>query len=157
MRQWGDIFVDLLNCKLRLSVQLRPLHDPAELPPEPHCRIFLLGEDGRFPVAEFLNHAADAHPHEFEKLNALLDRCCRDGIPNNREKVRSLGDGLYEFKTGGGLRIFWFWDAGHMVICAHGILKKSQKTPPKDRKIARDRKAAYEAAKRKQQVEILPP
>ena len=136
-------------------MQLRPLHDPATLPPEPRCRVYLLGDAGRFPVAEFLAQAGGADPHEFRKLTALLDRCCRHGIPNNKEKVRPLGDGLHEFKTGGGLRVFWFWDAGRMVICAHGIVKKSNKTPPKDLKLARDRKAAYESAKRKNKIEIL--
>jgi len=53
--------------------------------------------------------------------------------------------------------VFWFWDAGQMVICAHAIVKKSRKTPQKHLQIAKQRMSAYKAAKKKNQVEILPP
>ena len=136
-------------------MQLRSLHEPSQLPREPQCRIYLLGDRNRYPVVEFLEQIGQSHPSELTKLLNLLDRSCEHGIPKNTEKVRNLGDGLFEFKTGGGVRVFWFWDEGRMVICAHGIVKKSRKTPKKDLKVARERQAAYQEAKKNKQIKIL--
>ena len=37
---------------------------------------------------------------------------------------------MFEFKTKGGVRVMGFWDEGLLIVCTHGFLKKSQKTPP---------------------------
>lgn len=116
----------------------------------------MLGDGKQWWAAEFLQEAATNHRDDFEKLSALLDRCIRNGMPVNEQKVRKLEgyDGLFEFKAG-CLRLFWFWDKGKVVICTHGIVKKSQETPKKDLKTAERRKKAYQAANKKNEIEIL--
>jgi len=51
------------------------------------------------------------------------------GPPENKEKCRHLEEGIYEFKTSGGIRVLWFWDEDRMIVCTHAFVKKQQKTP----------------------------
>ena len=55
------------------------------------------------------------------------------------ELFKKLGDFIWEFRTlynGKSYRLFSFWDKSEgretLVIATHGILKKTQKTPPKE-------------------------
>ncbi|MCH7226703.1 type II toxin-antitoxin system RelE/ParE family toxin [Haloferula sp. A504] len=139
-------------------MQLRRLPFPAEDSEEPRCRIFALGEDGKWPVADFLAQAAEDHVDDFSKLTALLIRSAEHGLPSNKQKVRQLKGcgGLKEFKAG-CLRLFFFHDKGRLVICTHGIVKKSQQTPQKDLKTATRRMKAYKAASKRNQVTIIEP
>ena len=117
-----------------------------------------MGEGKNWPVAEFLSTAATEYTHDFSKITALLEHCVCHGIPRNLQKARKLEgyDGLFEFKAG-CLRIFWFWDKGKMVICTHGIVKKSQKTPSGALETAEKRMKAFKEARKKNQIEILEP
>ena len=59
--------------------------------------------------------------------------------------VRSLGEGLWESRSGLRTRIariLFFIHAGEIVL-VHGFIKKTQKTPPEDRALALKRKNAY--------------
>ena len=53
---------------------------------------------------------------------------------------------IYEYIKG-RIRVFWFEDDDRVVICTHGILKKSQKTPRHEIDRAKRAKAAYMQAK----------
>lgn len=62
---------------------------------------------------------------------------------NNKELFKKLNEFIWEFRTlynGKSYRLFSFWDkTGEeetIVIGTHGILKKTQKTPPKEIKKA---------------------
>ena len=55
-------------------------------------------------------------------------------------------DGLYEFKTGGGLRLFCFFDGGQLIVCTHGLVKQRQKADPEEIKRAKNLKTDYETA-----------
>jgi phage-related protein len=117
----------------------------------------VLGDGKQWWAADFLEQAATYHENDFRKLLALLDHCVCNGMPTNEQKVRKLEgrfDDLLEFKAG-CLRLFWFWDKGKVVICTHGIVKKSQATPQKDLKTANERRKAYLAAKKNNEIKIL--
>ncbi|WP_372796436.1 type II toxin-antitoxin system RelE/ParE family toxin [Pontiella sp.] len=86
-------------------------------------------------------------PKELDKLNALLARTLEHGVPKNRQKCNTLGNGLFEFKTRGGLRLVWFWDEQKMIVCTHGFTKARPKTPRKEIEKALARKADYFEAK----------
>lgn len=58
---------------------------------------------------------------------------------NDNELFKKLNDFIWEFRTlynGKAYRLFSFWDKSGgqetLVIATHGILKKTQKTPPKE-------------------------
>ena len=48
----------------------------------------------------------------------------------------------------GRLRVFYFFDEGKVVVCTHGLVKKTQKTPKSDIKIDVRVREQYFAAKR---------
>ena len=59
---------------------------------------------------------------------ALLDRIAFKGPPKNTEISHQIKERLFEFIQG-RLRVLYFYDEGRIVICTHGFVKKSQKTP----------------------------
>ena len=62
------------------------------------------------------------------------------GMPH----TESLNDGLFELRVKGkeGIaRVFYCTLAGQRIIMLHGFIKKSQKIPPKELKLARERLA----------------
>jgi phage-related protein len=121
----------------------------------PACRIYLLADGPNCPAEDFLTTAANLQPDEFAKLTKLLDHSCDHGLPKNKQKVNTLGDGLFEFKTIGGLRLIWFWDANRIILCTHGFLKKRQTTPPGEPATAAKWKKAYETAKKTKQLKFI--
>lgn len=63
-------------------------------------------------------------------------------------------DQIYEYIKG-KLRVFWFEDEGRVIVCTHGILKKSQKTPKADIEKAKRIKGLYLKAKQDSRIELL--
>jgi phage-related protein len=69
---------------------------------------------------------------------------------NDDELFKKLNDFIWEFRTlynGKTYRLFSFWDKsyeqGALVVATHGILKKTQKTPPKEIKKAEEIRIQY--------------
>ena len=75
---------------------------------------------------------------------------------NDKELFKKLNEFIWEFRTlynGKSYRLFSFWDKTGgketLVVATHGILKKTQKTPPKEIKKAEDIRKQYLDNKRK--------
>lgn len=109
--------------------------------------LYALGDGHRIETIDFLEEMASKKTKELNKLNALIERSLEHGIPQNKQKCRTLGNGIFEFKTTGGLRLVWFWDEGQMIICTHGFKKTKQKTPRGQIERALAKKADYFEAK----------
>lgn len=69
---------------------------------------------------------------------------------NDRELFKKLNDFIWEFRTfynNKAYRLFSFWDKiggkETIVVATHGILKKTQKTPPKEIKKAEEIRKQY--------------
>jgi phage-related protein len=69
---------------------------------------------------------------------------------NDNDLFKKLNDSIWEFRTlynGKAYRLFSFWDNVNgkdtLVVATHGILKKTQKTPPKEIKKAEDIRTQY--------------
>ena len=69
---------------------------------------------------------------------------------NDSELFKKLNDNIWEFRTlynSKAYRLFSFWDTSAeqetLVIATHGILKKTQKTPPKEIKKAETIRKGY--------------
>ncbi len=79
---------------------------------------------------KFCQKIKDTQPAELSKLVRLWDDIARDGPPSNDQKFKDLPgtNGLYEIKTT-KLRVLCFWDEGSLIICTHGFIKTSNKTP----------------------------
>jgi phage-related protein len=106
-----------------------------------------LGDGKTVETVDFMDEMSARRAKEFKKLMALIDRSLEHGPPKNRQKCNSLGNGIWEFKTTGGLRLVWFWDEGRMIVCTHGFKKARQKTPPGEITRALARKSDYFEAK----------
>lgn len=119
-------------------------------------RILALGDENGCKLLEFMADEDVKRPAELAKLQRLLDRSAAEGPPHNKEKCRHLGNDLWEFKTGGGLRVIWFYDAGALIICTHGFEKQGQKTPRGEIRLALDLRDSYFEAKRLNQVREEP-
>jgi phage-related protein len=69
---------------------------------------------------------------------------------NDNELFKKLNDFIWEFRTlynNKAYRLFSFWDTINekqsLVVATHGILKKTQKTPPKEIKKAEEIRRQY--------------
>jgi len=77
-------------------------------------------------------------------------------VINDKEIFKKLTDFIWEFRThynGKAYRLFSFWDTtaekATLVIATHGILKKTQKTPPNEIKKAEHIRIQYLTQKEK--------
>ena len=93
-------------------------------------RVYTFGHDDDCPLFDFLERLERDDESEHAKFWALIQRIAEHGAPRNEQKCRFIPelDG-FELKTTGGVRVFAFYDRNRVVICSHGFLKKSQKTP----------------------------
>ena len=103
-------------------------------------------------------------PETIKFLEALDDKT-REKIYYNMRKVqfvndnelfKKLNDSIWEFRTSynsKAYRLFSFWDKikgkETLVVATHGILKKTQKTPPKEIKKADEIRKQYLSNKTK--------
>jgi phage-related protein len=111
------------------------------------------------PTLAFFQEQAHMRQREFDKLAALLTETAEKGPLHNDTKFKDLpgSDELYEFKTTGGLRLFCFWDDGSLIICTHGYIKGSQKTPKREIERAEQMRKAYLEAKKLNQLTHVEP
>ena len=85
------------------------------------------------------------------------------GPPRNSEASEYLRDKIFELREqvtrGGTLRVLYFYDDDHVVVCVNGVLKKKDKTPKTLIDAAVEKRTAYFDAKAKKQLAIvdLPP
>jgi hypothetical protein len=81
------------------------------------------------PYFEFQQEAIRRAANEWPKMVRILDYVVEAGPPKDAEKSKQLREGIFEFRTKGGLRLLWFYDEGRVVICVNGYIKQGQKTP----------------------------
>ncbi len=101
--------------------------------------IFFRTETGREPVREWLKRLAKAHRKAIGEDVKLVQFRWPLGMP----LVRKIESALWEVRSqlSGGLiaRVFFTTDGSEMALL-HGFIKKSQKTPLEELKVARRRK-----------------
>jgi phage-related protein len=105
---------------------------------------FYRTKSGKCPVEEFFDTLSDK---QIEKVLWVL-RIIRDIDFVPREYLKKLvnTDDIWEIrvKSGGNIfRILGFFYKNKIIILTNGFMKKSQKTPLKEIKIAQDRKKDY--------------
>jgi phage-related protein len=109
--------------------------------------VYALGTDSNPPFQTFADEAERAMPNEWPKLVRLIDQTKDCGpIYNEKQSKKLNGYDFYEFITKGGLRLFYFFDAGRMLICTTGYIKQSNHTPHRELDKADDWRKRYFAA-----------
>jgi phage-related protein len=74
----------------------------------------------------------------------LTDMMLEFGVNLGMPHTRPMSDGLFELRIKGkeGIaRVFYCTLIGQRIVMLHGFIKKSEKTPPKELKLARERLA----------------
>ncbi len=103
---------------------------------------FFRTRNGREPVRDWLKELGRPDSVVIGEDIAVIQH----GWPVGMPVCRPLGDGLYEVRSslaGGRIARVLFFFADGEIILTHGFIKKTQKTPEGDLRLARDRRRDY--------------
>lgn len=95
----------------------------------------------RIVLSDFMEKLAKDGHKDLPKILRLIRRISQEGMIRNPDFVKKLTGGIFEFRAN-SIRIFWFYD-GNRIVCTHGIIKKTQKTPKKEIETAISVKERY--------------
>ena len=101
---------------------------------------FYSSEDGGEPVAEFLDSKMSA------KLVGLMEILEEKGTELRMPYSEHLEDGIFELRCKQGsnvTRVMNFFYVGKKIVATNGFVKKTQKTPAKELKLAKERRADW--------------
>lgn len=115
------------------------------------------GENVECPVEKFFNSLGANYESSIDGLVAMMDQHAKYGPGSFNPKQCHYVDQdskIYQYCKG-QLRLFWFEDSGRVIICTHGIIKKSQKTPPREVAKAKRLQKEYFASKAVSGIEIV--
>ena len=105
--------------------------------------VFYETEDGKEPVKEFLDSLDDKMA---AKLIGLMEVLEEKGTELRKPYSEHLEDGIFELRCKQGsniTRVLYFFYVGKKIIATNGFVKKTQKTPPKEIKLAKERRAEW--------------
>jgi phage-related protein len=106
--------------------------------------IFYRTAAGGEPVREWLK----ALSSEDRKRIGVDIKTVEFGWPIGMPVCRALGGGVYEVRTdlrqNRTARVLFYVDRSKRMVLLHGFVKKTQKTPPEDLRIARQNKSKHE-------------
>ena len=100
-------------------------------------------EDGKEPVKEFLDSLDDKMA---AKLIGLMEVLEEKGTELRKPYSEHLDDGIFELRCKQGsniTRVLYFFYVGKKIIATNGFVKKTQKTPPREIKLAKERRADW--------------
>lgn len=83
----------------------------------------------------------------------LLSFVAEQGPPHNVEVSHKIAGEIWEF-IAGRLRVLWFYEGGRLVICTHGFVKRTRKTPAGEIERAQAAYEAYQAAKKSGRLNV---
>ncbi|HPT47612.1 MAG TPA: type II toxin-antitoxin system RelE/ParE family toxin [Candidatus Rifleibacterium sp.] len=107
------------------------------------------GDSDNGPLEDFFAKLSESGNQDLKQMLRLMNRSAESGPPRNEEMTKMLDDGIFEFKAD-SIRVLWFYYKGK-IICTHGFLKKSQKTPKREIERAKKTRRAYSDEQQPQQ------
>ena len=105
--------------------------------------IFYEKENGDCPVEEFIN-SLDVKMRA--KMVGLLELLEEKGNQLREPYSKPIDDGIFEIrcKVGNNItRVLYFFYYEGKIILTNGFVKKTQKTPPEEIKLAKERRADF--------------
>ena len=105
--------------------------------------IYFKGGSGRCPVKELVE-ALDRYSQR--KFFFVVDLLSEFGRKLPEPHVKFIGDDIFELRfrgVEGSIRIMYFFFHHDMVVLTNGFIKKTDKTPANQKKLAVDRRKAY--------------
>lgn len=97
-----------------------------------NCTICALVLNNTCQVTEFID---GLDRKDSVQISALFNHIADQGT-HNEEKMRNLGDKIYELKTRGGIRFLSFWSKNRHLILTHGFHKPPNKVLIQEKKKA---------------------
>jgi hypothetical protein len=83
--------------------------------------------EDRCLMLEFMQRLSRSDPAEHLRLVRAIDRLASAGPSRNIHQTRHLAQGIHELKTRGGVRVLFFFDEGHIVVCSEAMTKPKPK------------------------------
>ena len=109
----------------------------------PYKAVFYDKPDGTEPAKEFLD-TLDAKM--FAKMTRAIEVIKHGGTTVREPYSKHLDDGIFEVRAKVGTdisRVLFFFFTGKRFILTHGFIKKTQKTPPSEIKLAKKYRQEY--------------
>ena len=104
---------------------------------------FYTTEDGKEPIEEFLDSLDNKMA---AKLIGLMEVLEEKGTELRKPYSEHLGDGIFELRCKQGsdiTRVLYFFFVGKKIIATNGFVKKTQKTPLREIRLAKERRADW--------------
>lgn len=98
---------------------------------------------GRSPVKEFISSLDGSARRRFYATKALLEELGHR-LPFPHAKY--IGDDIFELRfmgKEGSIRVLYFFFHHDMAIFTNGFIKKTDKTPEREKRVAIERRKAY--------------
>lgn len=106
--------------------------------------IYVLREDGECPLEDFI---AGLDGPEAGIISRYMQQTVDIGLITNPEKSKKLDNGMAYWRTPRGIRLFYFTDAGKVLICTSAYRKKKDRLDPNEITRAEGLMNKYKAAK----------
>jgi phage-related protein len=106
------------------------------------CFYYITDSD-RAPVEEFIDSLDYKAQRKFFFKKGLLEEF---GPRLPQPHAKYIGDDIYELRleaTEGSVRILYFFFHGRDIIFTNGFMKKSNKTPKKEKELALERRKSF--------------
>ncbi len=106
--------------------------------------VFYEKENGEYPVKNFMM-SLDVKMRA--KMAGLLELLQENGNQLREPYSKHLDDGIFEIrcKVGNNItRVLYFFYYEGKIILTNGFVKKTQKTPPEEIRLAKERRADYQ-------------
>jgi phage-related protein len=96
-------------------------------------------------VVDFIEGLSDQN--DVDAVDAILERVVEHGLPRNKKKCWTLGDGIFELKPY-GVRLPFFHHRSRRwaIVITHGFKKQGQKAPPREIRFAKDQQRLFDTA-----------
>lgn len=104
---------------------------------------YYIKEDGSCPVKEFMESLDIKMRAKLLKLQLLLEE---NGNELTEPYSKCLGEGMFELRAQQGnniARVLYFFMIGQRIVITNGFIKKTQKTPKRELKLAKRYRADY--------------
>lgn len=105
------------------------------------------GSRGECPLLDFLASLEAQLEPDGRAMLRLLSFVAEQGPPHNVEVSHKIVGDIWEL-IAGRLRVLWFYDQGRLIVCSHGFVKRTRKTPSSEINRAQGVFDAYQNAKR---------